>query len=884
MGEVYRATDLNLKRAVAVKVLPTAVSDDADRLARFRREAELLASLTHPNIAVVHGLETSDASGSGQTVPTALVMELVEGPTLADLIAARPSGLALGEALPIAKQIAHALEAAHEQGIVHRDLKPANVKVRPDGTVKVLDFGLAKALEPPAAMSAAMSMSPTLTARAVTQVSVILGTAAYVSPEQARGGSADTRADVWAFGCVCFEMFAGCAVFEGKTVSDVLAAVLRAEPEWHRLPALHPRLRLMLERCLTRDRQDRYQGVADARVDIEVAMEDPAGAGTGDRAAGGGHRERSPIRRWIALATAAAAGALLATLGAWLYASPDAVGPQAVRFEVPPPEGTLLAGYPVPFALSPDGRTVAFAARASDGAVRLWIRPLEADRAQPLQGTDGASSPFWSPDSEWVAFYSGGQLRKVRRSGGDPQTIVATPADGQAGSAWSSNGTILFKAGRFEAGWMGVSDRGGSPFEVTRLAKGETAHVWASFLPDGRRFVHRVWIEGGAGGIYLASLDGEPPRKLLESGANDRGAALVPGFLLFLRDGALIARRFDERRLEVLGDEVRLVEDIPACCGSWDPWSVSSGTLAFWRSELGFDSVLRWFARDDGSGSEPIGMPSRYAGLSLLPDDDRVAFSRYVGGARDVWLRDLRRGSETRLTFDGDSFSPVSSRNGMDIAFGSARRNTPDVYVTSSVGGTGDNARRVTALTNTVENPADWTSDGREVVYVTLNPDGRSDLRRVRLHDGKEEPLALSGPFNETSPRLSPDDRWIAYVTDAGGRHQVFVAAYPSGEHRVLVSNGPGSEPMWRSDGRELFYLSDRQELVAVPMVLTPSSASAGTPRVLFRVPDLVTLSEGSVYAPSRDGRRFLINVLAPGATQPPLQLILNWRALLADR
>ena len=461
--------------------------------------------------------------------------------------------------------------------------------------------------------------------------------------------------------------------------------------------------------------------------------------------------------------------------------------------------------------------------RATSGASQLWVQPLDAERPQPLQGTENATAPFWSPDSEWIGFYASGNLKKVRRP---------------------------------------------------------------NVLPDGKRFVYRAW--GGAReGIYLASLDGGEARLLLqEQRGEERGLAYVPGFLLFMRAGALIARRFDEARLAVLNDEFRIVDAIPACCGSWDPWSVSgNGVLTYWRSPSGHDSVVRRYARD-GTSTTIIDAPARYSGLSLSPDDRRVSFTRFrPDGLRDIWIRDLSRDTETRLTFDGDAFTPVWSIDGTQIAFSSARGTVPDVYVSSALGGGSDQAKRVTEQTTAVDTPGSWAPDGRSIVYTSQNPDGQSDVRRVQLPDNKEERLSISGPFNEGYPRISPDGKWLAYVTDASGCPEVWLASYPSGDNRTPVSRGGGVIPEWRmSDGGELYYMSLDQRLMAVSIKTAASSIEVGLPSAIIRVPDLTPNLEWlyrSSYAPSRDGRHCLVEVLAPGVTQPPLQVIVNWPALL---
>jgi serine/threonine protein kinase len=879
MGEVYRATDTNLGRDVAIKVLPEALAQDAERLARFEREARTLASLNHPNIAIVHGLERSQGT-------IALVMELVEGATLADRIAG--GAIPVEDTLPIAKQIAEALEAAHDQGIVHRDLKPANVKVRPDGTVKVLDFGLAKAIEGSsdgaARGSASLSLSPTITTPAMTQVGVILGTAAYMSPEQARGGQADRRADIWAFGCLVFEMLTGRAVFDGKTVSDVLAGVLRADPEWQRFPrAIHPRIRSMIERCLARDVRNRYQGIADARVDIETALSDPAGSSFDTARAG--DRPTSSFRWSVLVASAVAAAALGAAATRALYQPAEATA-QVVRFGISAPSGALFDAFVdgVPFAVSPNGHDIAFVTRASTGTSQLWVQPLDAERPQALQGTEDATSPFWSPDSEWIGFYARGSLKKIRRTGGDARTITTTRSTGAGGSAWSTSDTILFKSGRFESPWLAVSAQGGPVSEATQLRDGQNTHTWPSFLPDGKRFLYRAW--GGArAGVYLASLDGGEPRLVLPDHV-ERGLAHVPGFLLFVRDSALIARRFDEDRLEVLDEEFRIVDSLPVCCGGWDPWSVSaSGVLTYWRSPWGQDTVLRQYARD-GAATKAIDTPTRYSGFMLSPDGRRVSFARFLsGGLRDIFVRDLARDTETRLTFDGDSFNPVWSPDGRQIAFSSSRQGVPDVYVTNAVGGGSDEATRVTELTPAVDIPAGWAPDGGAIVYTSQNPDGQSDVRRIQLTDKKDERLSISGPFNDGFSQISPDGKWITYVTDASGRPEVWLASYPAGDHRTPVSRGGGVMPAWRmSDGGELYYMSLDQQLMAVSIKGAASGIDVGVPSALMRVSDLEPNLEWlyrSSYSPSRDGRHFLVEVLAPGVAQPPLQVIVNWPSLL---
>jgi Tol biopolymer transport system component len=646
----------------------------------------------------------------------------------------------------------------------------------------------------------------------------------------------------------------------------------------------------MIERCLARDVRNRYQGIADARVDIETALSDPTGASVNSVDADS-RTAPSAGRRWAMLAAIAViAAALGAAAMRALNRQADNTASSAVRFSISAPNATLFDSFAegISIAVSPNGRFIAFITRAASGVSQLWVQSLDAERPQMLQGTEDATAPFWSPDSEWIGFYAGGDLKKIRRTGGEAQTITATRASGAGGSAWSPNDTILFKSGRFEAPFLAISAQGGPVSQVTQLRDGQDTHVWPSFLPDGKRFVYRAW-GGERQGVYLASLDGGEPRLLVPEQRDtnsERGLAYVPGFLLFIRDGVLIARRFDESRREVLNDEFRIVEGIPACCGSWDPWSVSAnGVLTYWRSSFGHDSVLRQYARD-GTSTIVVNTPARYSGLSLSPDNRRLSFTRFLpSGLRDILIRDLARDTEARLTFDGDSFSPVWSLDGARIAFASARGYAPDVYVSSAVGGGRDDAKRVTEPTPAVDTPGSWAPDGSAIVYTSQNRDGQSDILRVTLSDNKEERLSISGPFNDGYPRISADGKWLAYVTDSSGRPEVWLASYPAGDHRTPVSRGGGMMPEWRmSDGGELYYISLDQQLMAVSITTTASGLEVGLPAALVRVPDLAPNLEWlhrSSYAPSRDGRHFLVEVLAPGVTQPPLQVIVNWPSLL---
>jgi hypothetical protein len=575
MGEVYRARDARLGRDVALKILPDIFATDPERLARFQREAQVLASLHHPNIAVIYGLEE----------PRALVLELVEGHTLADRIARGP--VPLDEALPIAKQIAEALEAAHEQGVIHRDLKPANIKITPDGFVKVLDFGLAKLAEaggagqagvagsPAGAAPAGLSLSPTITSPAATGLGVILGTAAYMAPEQAKGRPADQRSDVWAFGCVLFEMLAGKRAFEADDISDTLALVLKGEPDWSALPSnLPPSIRALIRSCLEKDRRQRVADVSSAlfvfghQADLAPSAVAPAPLSI--------PTPRLPAwRRIAAVAGLLVATAALAAAGVWFATRPEA--PTVARFFVSPPENAtfLTGGRPATSAvISPDGRMLAFTARDAAGKVMLWVRPIDALTAQPLAGTDAAQFPFWSPDSRFIGYFTQDKLMKIAASGGPSQTLCAVNSG--RGGTWSREGQIVF--GGFAGSLFRVSSAGGQPSAVTRLGSGQTDHRFPSFLPDARHVLFYVQGYEGIAGVYMASLDTGDTKRLMVADSGSVYDART-GYLMFVRQGTLLAQSFDPKTLALADEPFPIAEHLES--------RVFVGVVAFSVSDNG---------------------------------------------------------------------------------------------------------------------------------------------------------------------------------------------------------------------------------------------------------------------------------------------------------
>jgi eukaryotic-like serine/threonine-protein kinase len=870
MGEVYRARDTRLKRDVALKILPQSFASDAERLARFQREAEVLASLNHPNIAAIHGLEESNGI-------KALVMELVEGPTLADRISQGP--IPLDEALPLARQIAEALEAAHERGIIHRDLKPANIKLRSDGVVKVLDFGLAKALDStPAAID--ISHSPTITSPAMmTGVGVLLGTAAYMSPEQTRGKAVDKRSDIWAFGCVLYEMLTGQRAFGGEDVTDTLAAVVRAEPAWDALPeGVSPSVRVILHRCLQKDPKRRLRDIGDAGLEIEEALAAPdvetAAAATAPAL---GRRERLA---WgvaaVAIGAAVVAGAL-----AFVRAAPEPDS-RVYRSSILPPAGASLAALPFQrFALSPDGRRLAFAAATGGGLNQLWVQSLDGLTPQSLPGTEGAATPFWSPDSRFIGFYAVGRLKTIDASGGPPLT-VAEVGTGNPGATWNRDNVILFSGTGEGSAIRRVSASGGSVSAVTTVDKtnGEIQHWAPVFLPDGRHFLY-VAIGTNSGGptavngIYVAALDSNERKLLVAGGASPKYAQ---GYLLFLREQTLMAQAFDVDRLELTGDPVAIAEQVAigGLSGRMGALTASeNGVLAYQRATGGDLSQLAWFDR----GGKPLGVVGDrgdYGDLELSPDGERAAVSFAVGdGNYDIWLFDLARGLRTRFTFDPSTdVNPIWSPDGAHVAFSSNRRGGGHLYQKASSGvGTED---VIQADPSAVEAPLGWSSDGQSILYArtTAAGVGSFDLWVLPLiGDRKPRPFTQT-LFNETVGAFSPDGRLVAYVSSESGRNEVYVTPFPAPRGKWQISTTGGNWPRWRRDGRELFYLAPDNRLMAAEVNGAGSGFEVGAVRPLFQTQ--ARINRRFMYDVSADGQRFLINTLVEQVVQP-ITLVVNW-------
>jgi Tol biopolymer transport system component len=867
MGEVYRARDAKLNREVALKVLPESLAGDPDRLARFRREAQVLAALNHPNIAHIHGFEDSGTTH-------ALVMELVEGPTLADRIAQGP--IPLDEALPIARQIADALESAHEQGIIHRDLKPANIKVRPDGTVKVLDFGLAKAVDPVSTSGVNVMNSPTLSNHA-TQAGIILGTAAYMSPEQAAGKAVDTRSDLWAFGVVLLEMLTGRHVFPGETVSHVLAAVLKSEPDWTTLPADTPTpIRRVLRRCLEKDRRRRIADASDARLELDEV-------GSSGSLEGGFAVSAVPtatVPAWRRALPWMLAGILgLALVAALLMWSPWGATSEArlLKLSIVPPEGTTFHTM----AVSPDGRMLAFTATDASGKVSLWVRALDSLTAHMFPSTEGAAYPFWSPDSRYIGYSAHDALRKVAVSGGPAQTICSQ--DGSRGATWGRSGVILFTAGT-SSPLLQVSAAGGEAAPVTSFdaSRGDLSHRWPSFLPDGRHYVYTV--RGGqrdVPGIYVGSLDSTAGTRVTGDVSNAAYAESTTGvgYLLFARGRSLLAQPFDVDHLRLTGDPLVIDDNVWYSAG----WALASfsisqtGVLVFDSASRGRDAELAWFDRT-GARRGAVG---RFAGrkFSLSPNGTRVVLDGLDGQTlkMNLWMADLGRGIRTRFTPGAErpQESPVWSPDGTRIAFVSE-----NAIFERSADGSGEDSLLLKA-----DSPIavqDWSRDGSFLLYQQTDPKTRGDLWVLPMsaHADKTAFQVVRSQFDEASGAFSPDGKWIAFDSaDDSGTREVFVQACSrSGSSgRWQVSKGGGLHPQWRADGKELFYLaSDLSKLMSVSVTSGPSF-DAGPPAAVFAGSFDTGINPQFIVTP--DGQRFLISVPMSAEGSAPPTVILNWPA-----
>jgi eukaryotic-like serine/threonine-protein kinase len=867
MGEVYRARDTRLNRDVALKALPAVFAADPERLSRLMREAQLLASLNHPNIASIHGLEDA-----GDT--RALVLELVEGPTLADRIAQGP--IPLDEALGIARQILDALEAAHEHGIVHRDLKPANIKVRADGMVKVLDFGLAKALDSAEDSSAAATMSPTLSMHA-TQAGLILGTAAYMSPEQAAGKPADKRSDMWAFGVVVLEMLTGGQAFTGETVSHVLAAVLKSEPDWSKLPHDTPaQLRRLLGRCLQKDRKRRLDSAVAARFEIEDALS-PQSAGP--------PRETIARQRLAWMIIAAMAGGAVATALTWigLRSTPAASRPPS-SFAISP-SGTLRPNqFDRVTTLSPDGRQLVYVVMGDTRGTGGKLMVHRFDRLEPTQvpGVDGARSPFFSPDGQWVGFFQDTELKKVALAGG-LSISISEVAGAPRGAAWGEDGTIVFATNDPTTGLMRVSSGGGSPVALTtpEVAKGEGDHWFPSVLPDGRGILFTLSVPGQVDRAEVAVWDSQTGehRRLLRG---NHGEYVHSGHLLYAAGTSLWAVRFDLATLQVSGDPVPVIDRMSVApqTGAAEYDVSGSGALMYLTARPAPQRSLVWVDRQ--GREEPTKAPPRaYVIPRLSPDGTRIALD-IRDQENDIWILHLGDGLLRQLTY-GPSVdtNPVWIDNNR-LVFTSNRSGGLALYSQ-----TADGSGTAQPLTGSGNGrfATSATPDGAAVVG---HQDGPTvfDVAMFPIPKPGQPPsegrALVNTPSFEFNADISPNGRYLAYQSNASGPFQIIVNPFPLTESgRWLI--GRGSTPVWSRDGKELFYRDESDRLVAVPVDTSGATFVPGSPRMLFElVPPTSVPDRG--FDVSSDGRRFLIVKEHTNIQNPNIVVTLEWLDTLKAR
>jgi hypothetical protein len=860
MGEVYRASDAKLKREVAIKVLPEAVAKDRERLARFEREAQVLASLNHPNIATIYGVEESGGA-------PALVMELVEGPTLEDRIAEGP--IPVAEALPIAREIAEGLDYAHERGIIHRDLKPANVKLTEDGKVKILDFGLAKALDPIGGTSSPdATRSPTITA-AATQAGVILGTAAYMSPEQARGRPADKRSDIWAFGCVLWEMLTGQRLFHGETVSDTLAAVLRAEIEWETLPAgTSPAIRRLLERCLERDPKRRLRDVGEARIAMEEAPASLIAART-DTVAGLASRRAGRGRMAASALAGVALGALLVA-GITTLRRGRSARDSVVRLNVVLPREQALVVSDLPnFALSRDGTQMAYVARKESGKRALFLRSMGSFETRELAETEGAVTPFFSPDGQWLGYVVGGRVLKMAVSGGPPQPVCERTVSEVGGSAWADDGSILVPT--TSGSLMRAAASSGRCVEIVKpdAARGEILEPESLPGSEGILFASLGGFQASQAHIAVLDLKTGKSRVIIPQGTNPH--YVEPGFVVFGRSGAILAAPFDPHGLKLLGQPVPVVETVmPDSSSGIEQFAVSrSGVLAYVAGARA--PVKRRIVMADRKGVSTVvtADANSYEDLSLSPDGREIAMT-VEAATWNIWAYHLDRGTLTRLTFENDNRDPLWTPDGKRVVYTSLRNGLFGLYW-RPVDGSGPEELLLSTKSLLFANS--WSPDGRFLAFGQQDPETGFDIWILPVGGDRKPYPFVRAAFREWFGEFSPDGRWIAYESNETGRSEVYLRPFPGPGGKWQVSTEGGARPEWSRDGRELFYFeNDRIMRVTVD---AGQALAVGRPELLF---PCNCFDSGRFYEVTPDAKHFLlIQNVQPVSPVAQINLVLGW-------
>jgi Tol biopolymer transport system component len=860
MGEVYQAHDTKLGRDVAIKVLPEAFAHDSDRLARFQREAKMLASLNHPNIATIHGLEQSNGTSY-------LVMELVSGETLAERIA-REGPLPVEEPLKLAVQIAEALEAAHEKGIIHRDLKPANVKVTPEGKVKVLDFGLAKAFAGDVADSNP-SQSPTLSAVATMQ-GVLLGTAAYMSPEQARGKAVDKRTDIWALGCVLYELLTGKQAFQGEDITEILAAVVKSEPDWTALPAsISPSIRVLLQRCLRKDRRQRISDASDVRIEIEDAIAAPKDAGAMQAApATRGWRERA--------AWAAAALFILTTIAfaiGFVLRAPKPARPMRLSADVGA-DASLYTAFGPAAILSPDGTRLALVAGGSGQKRRIYVRSLDQLQAAALSGTENASDPFFSPDGQWIGFFADGKLKKISVQGGAAVTLCDSPSD--LGGSWGDDGTIVFTPERVAL--SKVSSAGGTPQPLTTLDKqaGENTQRWPQVLPGSKAvlFTSNTHLIGHEDADIVVYSMASGQRKTVQRGGF-HARYLPSGHVVYMHEGTLFAVPFNLKRLEVTGQPAPILEGVVTVPGNGGAqFSFSeTGNLVYVAGRSAFQNVSIYWMDREGKFTPLRETPGNYLNPAFSPDGKRLALDISDGKRADIWVYQWERDTLTRLTFAGEANTfPVWTPDGQRIVYSSVEKGGTFNLWWIRADGAG-NAQRLTENKNS-QSVGSWRPDGKVLAFYQVNPSTSGDIMTLPIEGDEKsgwkpgEPKSfVNSAFTEAYPAFSPDGRWLAYMSNESGNPEVYVRPFPGPGGKWQVSTGSGGYPKWSRNGKELFYRTEDSKIMVVTYTAFGDSFQADRPQLWSPGQFTERGAGNNNFDLHPDGKRFAV-LKAPGTEQ----------------
>jgi Tol biopolymer transport system component len=857
MGQVYRASDTRLDRAVAIKVLPSAVAADRVRRDRFEREARSISKLEHPNICPLYDVgELPSDLGGGMF----LVMQFLEGETLAQRLSR--GALSIKESLDVAIQVAEALAAAHRAGIVHRDLKPGNVMLTRAGA-RLLDFGLARTVS---------TDGPNPSDRtSLTTQGTLLGTLHYMAPEQLDGREVDTRADIFAFGAVLYEMVTGVKAFEAETPARVLSAILRDEPTRVStiVPVTPAGLDELIHTCLAKEPNERWQGMGDVARQLRWLM-----SGLSSAKSGAMTRPASAVvsRRfsWWRLAAAATAGAAAGTMAVLLFGRPMPAERLRLHSLILPPENSYLTDG---LALSPDGRQLVFVASDANGERQLWIRRLDTARATPLDGTTGATGPFWSPSGDDVAFFANGSLRRIPAGGGGATTICEAGAG--AGGTWNADGIIVFQPHQ-QGQLMRVSASGGTPAPATTLdtTAAETHHLYPNFLPDGRHFV--FYAAGKQRGLFVGDLDSttraflfDPDPSLPTGAAATPGVYAESGHLLYVRDRVLMARPFDAASRAVSGEAFKVADAVDYEPPGQAAFATASGVLAVRpRQHLALGSLL-WVNRDGEGLSEVAASPAAFRQLSLSPDGRTAAVDRRdAQGVSSVWTIDLESGATLRVPAEYWSGSPTWSQDGSTLAYSIAADSPPNIVVRANRG-TGPERRLTKSAA--IQYAGGFTPDARTVLFRGFSSDTGWDLFTVAVDGSAQPQRLLQTPANENEMSLSPDGRLLAYTSDESGRTEVYVSRFPEMSNRVAVSAGGGVRPLWRRDGRELYFVGSGGRLMAASVSVNAGSPSVTPPAALLQVPLF-----GGLYAPASTGSRFLIAMAAPSTDVVPIELMVN--------